>query len=1341
MSVIRKSHINNTKMFLIVFTAIIMVGSAFAAISQTGNGNYVGDINANVNTLHPGLNSMDVNNHPIPVNNTILKGYKYIHQTPTNKNILFTVDVPLNNVSLLNSYANEVNTPGSPLYHKFMTNKEIKNMFLPVNRYNHEITILKSKGFHVDSSSSDPIIVASQSAGYISNELGLNISCYSNGISSYYYGYGTPSLNNVNVLVTNITGLYLSHPSTLVTQKEFQHTYKSENQTAPLEGYSPKYLEQVYNATSLYKEGYNGSGKTIGILDFGGDPYIKEQLSYFDHEFNISNSPNFTIVPVGPYQPLFGVTSGWAGEISLDVESSHTMAPGANITLYIGNLNCALAPLIATIDSQDKVNTLSQSFSIPESDLSSTASGYEACIQTTNELYAMGSLEGITFSASSGDVGASGFSTGPLGTVGYPATSPYVTAVGGTSTYLDINGTQVVSFNQTAWSNYGFVPQEVNYGGSTGGISYIQPKPFYQDSLKTPKSYPNGRMVPDLSFEATLYPGFFYVMPGNVTGLSGGTSEASPLFSGLMALMDDADHTKAGMINPDIYYMGEHNYSKVFNPVTFGYNIPFTDHYGYNLVNGWGSLNIGAFANEYKMLNYNVKPKLNIIIKTTNENLTDIALGMNNATALQEYTPGMTVYVWAEIQENVTGKLSNVTTGHYNASLITLNGTVLSTKLSYNSSLSKLASKSVWESSFVMPSNATGPSYIDVSGYNGTTYGNNVDNIFSGYYVHIFNPSATEPISTECGIPVSGELEWLNGTVVNNTQFHLKPYNVTMSLYTYSIMSNEYTNDLNLTLVDTNGTLSGLILGNYPDTVALLKGINAYAYIPFMNGAYLQGTEIFGPVIGEPGTVGAGQNILIHGTVMPPTNELTGLGSYCSNITFSLINPNNQVVSKITTKPVDLELITGVAVADQLPVPSNATTGLYTILINTTYKSVNYNDYINGSFYGQIYVSSQYNIPKISVNSSLYEGETTHIMANIQFKNGTEVKYGMYSATLYPKILSSEYSIETELTQIPLYYNSTINRWEGTMVLPSPYNSGSYGKDYYGLSLTAAELPVGQYYIYVSGISSNGVPTTTNSNAQKEITIEPYDYITNTIENSLVQNYGLALNNVTMDHFTGNLTGSVLLAMNTVNNSNLNIYYSSINGTLYVNNSNIHLFDVYGLNIVATNSTITMVSSSLNTLNLNMSRIINENSTVNKITPGQAHINIISPVQNDSYNGTVNIKLNVVGNDISNVELFIAGKDVYNTTNTGLIHYSFNTTGLKDGSYPVTVQVMQKDGIISQNSTTLTTDNQISTLGHTVSKLSKSNGIVYDIAYGGVAAGSIGIGLAGYLLAIRRLKK
>ena len=70
------------------------------------------------------------------------------------------------------------------------------------------------------------------------------------------------------------------------------------------------------------------------------------------------------------------------------------------------------------------------------------ASGLDMNVVLTDEYYLLGSAEGMTFIASTGDTGGSGFAGGPEGTPGYPSTSPYVTAVGGTTTYLTYAGSQ-----------------------------------------------------------------------------------------------------------------------------------------------------------------------------------------------------------------------------------------------------------------------------------------------------------------------------------------------------------------------------------------------------------------------------------------------------------------------------------------------------------------------------------------------------------------------------------------------------------------------------------------------------------------------------------------------------------------------------------------------------------------------------------------------------------------------------------------------------------------------------------------------------------------------------------
>jgi len=81
---------------------------------------------------------------------------------------------------------------------------------------------------------------------------------------------------------------------------------------------------------------------------------------------NITNPPFLKIVPIGAYNPNDGISTGWAMEISLDVEYAHIIAPDAGIVLYVANPNVPLPAIIAYIDQQDEVNVLSQSFGIPE---------------------------------------------------------------------------------------------------------------------------------------------------------------------------------------------------------------------------------------------------------------------------------------------------------------------------------------------------------------------------------------------------------------------------------------------------------------------------------------------------------------------------------------------------------------------------------------------------------------------------------------------------------------------------------------------------------------------------------------------------------------------------------------------------------------------------------------------------------------------------------------------------------------------------------------------------------------------------------------------------------------
>ena len=144
--------------------------------------------------------------------------------------------------------------------------------------------------------------------------------------------------------------------------------------------------------------------------------------------------------------------------------------------------------------------------------------------------------------------GAADSAQDPWVGLNYPDASPYVTSVGGSQSYIDTQPDGTEKFTQTTWSNLAFVPNLQNYGGGGGGVSNLEPKPWYQQNEPTPASFPNGRMEPDLVLQAGIDPATYIVAMGQVEGV-GGTSESSPLLAGLLALVAESSGGRSGFDN------------------------------------------------------------------------------------------------------------------------------------------------------------------------------------------------------------------------------------------------------------------------------------------------------------------------------------------------------------------------------------------------------------------------------------------------------------------------------------------------------------------------------------------------------------------------------------------------------------------------------------------------------------------------------------------------------------------------------------------------------------------------------------------------------------------------
>ncbi len=327
--------------------------------------------------------------------------------------------------------------------------------------------------------------------------------------------------------------------------------------------YNAQELATAYDIPS----NLTGAGRSIAIVDAFGDPTIAADLNEFDNVFGFPAANLNIIYPDG--QPVFDPNSAdeqsWAGEIALDTQSAHAIAPAATINLVIAKSDNDSDILSAEQFAVDHNlgDVLSQSYGEAES-------CEAASIRTADHtLYGQAALKGISVFASTGDNGAAQPTcdgSALMKSAGLPAADPFVTAVGATSlTATQPTGTYV---SETAWND--------EFGASGGGFSQLFPRPFYQilDHASTP-----GRGVPDVAYSGDVNNGLLIAFsqgdPANVGNifLFGGTSAGSPQWAAIAALADQKAHHRLGFLNPALYAIAATPlYNFVFHDVTTGDN-------------------------------------------------------------------------------------------------------------------------------------------------------------------------------------------------------------------------------------------------------------------------------------------------------------------------------------------------------------------------------------------------------------------------------------------------------------------------------------------------------------------------------------------------------------------------------------------------------------------------------------------------------------------------------------------------------------------------------------------------------------------------------------------------
>jgi subtilase family serine protease len=550
----------------------------------------------------------------------------------------FRVYLGLRNEAQAEALARAVSDPSSPSYGKYLTTGQFQNQFAPSQAdVNTVKSWLQGQGFSiVDVPTNNHYVSAEGTVAQVDAAFGTTLNEYAVADQTLRAPVSDLTIpSSLSGTVAGVLGIDESSNLIVPQTKEpaappaagFRNappcsTYWDQNDTSttpvsdPTRGVSnvllPNYagasrpfapcgyygaqLQAAYGVRSSISAGVDGRGVTVAVIDAFASPTIESDANTY---FGRHGVPTFKpgqfkqIVPPGIYRRAVNKNmdpQGWYGEESLDVEAVHTMAPGANV-IYVGapNNRQDLDAALNHVVSKRLADIVTNSYGFSTEFL---PAGY---IKPYNDTFIQGALEGIGIYFSSGDDGDETFGDpSATATVDWPASSPWVTAVGGTSLAAGTAADSTQYLFETGWGTNrnrlncdGFLKvisnawcgSEVYLYGSGGGTSRLFAEPSYQQGV-VPASIANrwgtpGRAVPDIAAVGDPNTGMLIGQTQQFsTGAQydeyriGGTSLSSPLVAGIMAVAQQARGKQIGFANPLIYSLPSGAFHDVVDPAT-----------------------------------------------------------------------------------------------------------------------------------------------------------------------------------------------------------------------------------------------------------------------------------------------------------------------------------------------------------------------------------------------------------------------------------------------------------------------------------------------------------------------------------------------------------------------------------------------------------------------------------------------------------------------------------------------------------------------------------------------------------------------------------------------------
>jgi subtilase family serine protease len=538
--------------------------------------------------------------------------------------------------------------PSSPQYHKWLTPQTFGEQF---GLSDADLSIVKdwltSKGFTVDEvAPSRNRIVFSGTASAVESAFTTSLQRFHRADQDYFENSTAISLpQSLAGVVSGITGISSFHIQPPVhTPQALAPQYTN---SAGAHYIVPWDFRQIFGINTLISQGFDGTGIKIGVI--GQSSVDATQLSYFQGKTSDrSTQPTYVLVPnTGSSGQL---SKSDEGESELDLEYATGSAPGAQVLfIYTGTSTATTNNGVFTALIYAVTNNLAPILTLSYGGCEATNASYANSV--LEPILTQASSQGQTILVSSGDEGAASCESNTNTTttaanglsVSYPASSPNVTAVGGTQLNSDDSAYWTSSNNSYGGSAIGYMPETswndtVAYkalSASGGGFSTVFPKPTWQTGTGVPSD--GHRDVPDVAFPAAVEEHAYIVCTvsapctavagfgtgGGGGGLIGGTSASAPNFAAMLAVVEQANGGGAlGNINSQLYSLASGSgASSIFHDITTGNNIVnctggttgcsstavnttgtmgYNAGTGYDMVTGLGSLDANGLATGLK---------------------------------------------------------------------------------------------------------------------------------------------------------------------------------------------------------------------------------------------------------------------------------------------------------------------------------------------------------------------------------------------------------------------------------------------------------------------------------------------------------------------------------------------------------------------------------------------------------------------------------------------------------------------------------------------------------------------------------------------------------------------